>query len=646
MNIILTLWGENYWFSKQYEITFFNQLQWHTHMTDANDKHEIVRECFCHSWPGFLSCRKSIFSLSHIFGLAALLTGTFATLHAQSDKISTSLLNLADETEIIIHFDAYPGFEASELPSIKEEKGVFVYNALRRHAGESQFYTIETLKNEGIEFRSYCIANVIFAKVSPDQLGVIARNKNVRKITPNEAIELDEPILEHAPINRSAGPEWGLVRIGADSAWALGFRGQGVVIGGEDTGYDWTHPAISGAYRGTHGDSVEHSYNWHDAIHELSPLHNDTITDPANTPCGINGLMPCDDSGHGTHTMGTMLGLDGENIIGVAPDARWMGVRCMDRGWGSPITYIEGFEWFLAPTDINGGNPDPAQAPHVINNSWRCPEIEGCNSENFDLMRQAIINLKAAGIVVVVSAGNEGNLGCSSITSPPSMFAESFAVGAMRSNDTIAGFSSRGPVLIDSFSTMKPDVTAPGVGVRSAWLDSIYKLASGTSMSGPHVAGAVALIISANPDLAGQVEVIEDILRTTAIPVFTDEDCGGDGGQSPNNVYGYGRVDVVAAIEKALVTTAVNDIAPREHCFKIFPNPSNGTISLNMGKGNETVDVRIVTMQGRVVYAISDYHPGTTIDLSHLPGGVYIVFVNASTGSGAEYGARKLILVH
>ncbi|RLD21539.1 MAG: hypothetical protein DRI69_03720, partial [Bacteroidetes bacterium] len=590
-----------------------------------------VRTSLCNSQRAITASRRTQIRSVSLLVTAFLCTLGFA--QAQPDKISTSLLNLTDKAEVIIHFESHPGFQASELPYKKEEKGAFVYHTLKEYTQTVQHATIEYLDTEEAAYRSYCVANAIVAMISGDQIRTIAGFDQVRKITPNDVVEQSRPKLD-GTIRRSAGPEWGLVRIGADSVWSLGYRGQGVVIGGQDTGYDWSHPAISSAYRGNEGDTVIHSYNWHDAIHELSPIHNDTITNPDDTPCGINGLIPCDDSGHGTHTMGTMVGLDGENVIGVAPDARWIGVRCMDRGYGSPTTYIEAFEWFLAPTDINGENPDPAMAPHVINNSWRCPEMEGCNPDNFDLIRQAIINLKAAGVVVVVSAGNEGNRGCSSIASPPSIFAESFAIGAMRDNDTIAGFSSRGPVvIIDSNGIMKPDVSAPGVGVRSAWLDSTYRFASGTSMSGPHVAGAVALIISANPDLAGQVEVIEDILRTTAIPILTEE-CGTGESVSPNNVYGYGRIDVVAAVEKALISTAVRDISVHNRNFSIFPNPSDGTIRLHMDMADETVEVKIVTMQGSTVFTERSHSPGSIINLSHLPGGAYIVLVRSTSSGG------------
>ncbi len=151
--------------------------------------------------------------------------------------------------------------------------------------------------------------------------------------------------------------------------WAAGYTGQGAVIGGQDTGYDWDHPALKNQYRGWNGASADHDYNWHDAIHVTGSI------------CGANSPEPCDDDDHGTHTMGTMVGDDGlGNQIGMAPGARWIGCRNMNDGVGTPATYTECYEWFIAPYPV-GGTPDqgdPSKAPDVINNSWGCPPSEGC----------------------------------------------------------------------------------------------------------------------------------------------------------------------------------------------------------------------------------------------------------------------------
>src|SRR5690606_12774389 len=158
-----------------------------------------------------------------------------------------------------------------------------------------------------------------------------------------------------------------ITAFGAAKVWEeLKVRGEGIVIAGQDTGYEWDHPALKHQYRGNLGRAVNHNYNWHDAIH--APIQR------AGNKCGYDLAATCDDNDHGTHTMGTMVGNDGgENQIGVAPAAKWIGCRNMDAGVGTPQTYIECFEYFLAPYPY-GANAmmagDPTKAPHVINNSW------------------------------------------------------------------------------------------------------------------------------------------------------------------------------------------------------------------------------------------------------------------------------------
>jgi subtilisin family serine protease len=251
--------------------------------------------------------------------------------------------------------------------------------------------------------------------------------------------------------------------------------------------------------------------------------------------------------------MGTMVGDDGgSNQIGVAPGARWIGCRNMNQGVGTPATYIECFEFFLAPYPI-GGDPaadgDPAKAPHVISNSWVCPPSEGCD---WTSLQTAVENVRAAGIVVVASAGNEGS-SCGSVMYPPAIYDAAFSVGATREeDDTIASFSSRGPVTVDGSGRRKPDVSAPGVSVRSCVPGGGYGTKSGTSMAGPHVAGTVALLWSATPCLIGDVDTTEWVIAHTARPRTTAQGCGGDGPSDvPNNVYGWGIVDALAAVEEA-----------------------------------------------------------------------------------------------
>jgi serine protease AprX len=308
----------------------------------------------------------------------------------------------------------------------------------------------------------------------------------------------------------------------------------------------WDHPALRAHYRGWTGTTADHSYQWWDAIH-----------DGAGSPCPNSSPAPCDDQGHGTHTTGTMIGDDGlGNQIGVAPAARWIGCRNMDRGFGTPSRYVECFQFFLAPTDLSGQNADPSRRPHVVNNSWTCPPSEGCPSQALQI---AVDNLEAAGIFAAMAAGNSGGAGCGSVNEPPAIYAAAFSVGAYDASNVLAGFSSRGPVLLDGSNRLKPDLSGPGVNVRSAYPTNSYAALQGTSMATPHVAGAVALLWSARPELARDVVATRALLLRTANPNVTvnpPQTCGGiSSGTIPNDSFGYGRVDALAVVNAAAATS-------------------------------------------------------------------------------------------
>ena len=517
--------------------------------------------------------------------------------------------------------------EISDIKNIrnKDLKAELVYKRLKAVATASQRDIVSHLMKENISYRSFCVVNALAVRADLRTYLWLANRQDVEAIyedSPVKLVHYEESRPEHTP--REPMPEWGVRMIGADSVWTMGYTGEGIVIGGQDTGYNWDVSPLKNKYRGYIDESnVDHNYNWHDAITEISPLHNDTLVFPELNPCGLKTKTPCDDNNHGTHTMGTMVGSDEDNLIGVAPDAVWIGCRNMERGYGTPSTYIECFEWFLAPTDLDGNNPDPSKAPDVINNSWGCPEMEGCNSDNWEIMNEVVRNLKTAGVVVVVSAGNSGP-SCSTVNSPAAMFGESFTVGATRQNDTIANFSSRGPVAVDGSFRLKPDVSAPGVAVRSVVRNGSFRSFNGTSMAGPHVAGAVALIISANPALRGQVDLIEQILMQTADAKTTEQNCGEyPGSEVPNPVYGFGRINVVKAVEEALKYTSIIDLASID--IKLFPNPANTEITF--AADTELVgNINIFDATGRLI--LSDKIANQSIkklDISALQQGIYYI---------------------
>ena len=506
----------------------------------------------------------------------------------------------------------------------KNRKAAFVFNSLKNHASKSQEDIQAYLLTNTIKYQSFHIFNGLQAYLTIDQAEYIVANFEAASIVYNEPSRVSD-ISKTEENDSRAIAEWGILQIKADSVWQLGIEGSDVVVGGQDTGYDFDNSLIVSKYRGYEPEGFDHNYNWHDAIDTLNVLNGDTINDPSVNPCGFLSEEPCDDHGHGTHTMGTMVGQDSINDIGVAPKASWIGCRNMDRGWGKPSTYTECFEWFLAPTDLDGLNPDPTMAPHVINNSWGCPEIEGCNASNWMFMETVVNNLSAAGTVVVVSAGNSGSAGCGSVSNPAAIFENSFTIGASDIQDNKAGFSSIGPVVVDSTFRIKPDVVAPGVGVRSIYLNEEFRTWNGTSMAGPHVAGAVALIINANPNLAGQVDVIKDILRSTAVPLIDSTECFmNDALEVPNFYYGHGRIDVLAAVKVAIDMSVDVASVSLNNEVRIFPNPNMGSFSIKSVDGIKIDQIVIMDMTGRVVDFSKSKLSSNSVKISSLATGLYI----------------------
>jgi subtilisin family serine protease len=464
-------------------------------------------------------------------------------------------------TEFLVFLADQADVSAAAQLATKAERGEYVYRTLSGHAERTQGPLRRLLQARGIAYRPYWVANMIWARGGLDVVQALAERADVARINANPQVKLDvvDDGAAQAEPSAPTAVEWNIAKVRAPDAWAAGAKGAGVVIAGQDTGYRWTHSALKAKYRGWNGAAANHDYNWHDAIHTTG------------STCGANATEPCDDQGHGTHTMGTMVGDDGTgNQVGMAPDAKWIGCRNMNAGIGTPTTYSECYQWFIAPTKIDGTGADPSKAPDVINNSWGCPPSEGCTDPN--VLLTVVQNVTAAGIVTVHSAGNSGS-SCSTVSDPAAIYGESFTVGATDENDGIASFSSRGPVTIDGSGRRKPNISAPGMhtafnkDVRSSYYtnDTSYTQMNGTSMAGPHVAGLVALVISANPNLRGSVDEIRNMIEQSAVHLTSAQGCGGDSSSAvPNNVFGWGRIDALAAVNAAkacVAPAAITDVA-------------------------------------------------------------------------------------
>lgn len=401
-----------------------------------------------------------------------------------------------------------------------------VYEALTAHAVDTQRDIRDELSRWGIAYTPYYLVNGLEVTGGPILRLWLQNRSDVDRV-------LYSPILRPAPPEDMPSPAqpapteppWNISSVGADAVWRdFGVRGAGVVIGQSDSGVQWDHPELQDAYRGS---AQDHDYHWYD---------------PWN-----NTQQPVDTSGHGTHTLGTVLG----NVVGIAPDATWFGCANLARNVGSTAYYLDCLQFMLAPFPL-GGDPfsdgDVALGANVLNNSWGCPDLEGCDAES---LLPAVSALRHAGTFVVVSGGNEGP-SCSSLNSPPAIYDQVFSVGAVDQSGNITFFSSRGPVTLDGSNRTKPDLVAPGFDIVSAVPQNDYRAWQGTSMAGPHIAGVVALLWSANPDLIGDIERTEQILIETAQPPTVQATTCSDDDALPNNTFGYGLVDAYAAVEQAM----------------------------------------------------------------------------------------------
>jgi subtilisin family serine protease len=469
-------------------------------------------------------------------------SGTAVDLRAQKLAEHLNLKEREVETfDILIYLSSQTDFNELKEFEHKVYKGRAVHQILRQQAMDSQAQLLRFLTREKIPFQSFYIANVVAAfAVSKDQLLKIATLESVARIRPNFPFQVHKPLTRQMLQSEfQPGVGANIVHTGASQAWEEFSRGEGIVIAAQDTGIAFTHPALIAKYRGNSGEQIDHDYNWFDAIQE--PISG------GSNRCGRPSAVPCDDHGHGTHTLGTIIGDDSAaNQIGMAPGAKWIGCRNMDNGVGRASTYIACFQFFLAPWPV-GGDPqsdgDPDKSAHIISNSWSCPRGEGCTGDEFVEVLQA---LKAAGIMVVVAAGNSGS-SCGTLKEPPAYHSELvFSVGAISHvSGNIAGFSSRGPSSYDD--GIGPHITAPGVNIRSAIPGGGYAGSSwsGTSMATPHVAGAVALLWSSFPDLIGDIESTMSIFFASASAKRSNQICGGvSGEETPNNTYGYGALNV------------------------------------------------------------------------------------------------------
>lgn len=409
-----------------------------------------------------------------------------------------------------------------------EKRRDLVYRSMVEESNKSQADLRSALQKFGISYEPYYLVNGLEVNGGPLIRWWLQSRPDVDRV-------LDSPYLRPLPgaltigkgeLTQAGGTQWNLEMIHADRVWSeLGVTGKGIIVGQSDSGVFGTHVELSDSYRGRDG---KNDYNWFDPW--------------------FGSKEPVDKNGHGTHTLGSILG----DHVGVAPDADWIGCVNLGRNLGNPAFYLDCMQFMLAPFPQNGDpfiDGKPELGANVLNNSWGCPVVEGCDPDTFLVGVEA---LRTAGVFVVVSAGNSGMKGCGSVSDPLAIYEDVLSVGAVNSAGQRAMFSSMGPVTVDSSNRTKPDVMAPGEDVFSSFPENTYSISSGTSMAGPHVVGVVALMWSANPKLIGKIDQTIEIIEKTANPMSDPSISCGDQTSSQNNVTGYGIVNAFEAVKMAL----------------------------------------------------------------------------------------------
>jgi subtilisin family serine protease len=466
-----------------------------------------------------------------LLALFVLVLGAFPLVTAQgpqaTDKVEAALLSKlskAGSADFIVRFaeqaDLSPAYAMDW-----EERGQFVYNTLVEVTERTQGRAKDHLDRLGLAYQTFIAGNDLYVYggdlMAANALAELPEVASIRATRTFSIGPLTPADVSGSVVDTPQGPAtWGILDAKADQFWgAFGVQGDGIVVANIDTGVQWDHPALVNQYpcQGNPGNAA----CWRD-------------------PTGICGGTPCDNNGHGSHTMGTMVASDAPSLLyaaGMAPNAQWIACKGCATDSCEDAHLLSCADWVLAP----GGNPN--NRPHVLNNSWGGP---GCDA----WYRPKVDAWRAAGIFPAFSAGNAGELGCGSVGTPGD-YQVSFATAAHDPVRAIAYFSSRGPSCFGHEPYTKPNISAPGVAVCSTvphndW-DCFY---SGTSMASPHTAGAVALLWSCNPGLIGQIDATFQTLQNTADPP-PGGDCGAPPDAEGNYTFGYGYLNALAAGQQA-----------------------------------------------------------------------------------------------
>lgn len=452
-----------------------------------------------------------IISVAGILGLLLFMAGAHPQLNAQAafppafNRVSPELrvvlsqIKPDEQLAVIVTFEKQASLETVQGRTRLERQGKAI-GLLKAQARTSQKGLLSLLQKRAAEGKAadiipYWIFNGIAVKATPEVIEAMSNYPGVLHILPDRTFPAPQAAEEIGPLqdNLSAAK--------AEALWELGYQGQGIVVANMDTGVSLSHPDLQEQWRGG-------SNSWFD-------------------PHGEHPEAPTDNNGHGTWTMGVIVGRNHSGAyVGIAPEAQWIAVKIFnDRGQATSSAIHAGFQWLLNPD----GDPTTDDSPHVINNSWSFLSA-GCYLD----FQADLRALRAAGILPVFAAGNSGPDYASSVS--PANYPEAFSVGAIDNSGWININSSRGPSSCGGPEKSFPDLVAPGVNIYSTGLFNSYSAATGTSMAAPHVAGALALLLNAFPGLS--LDQQKAALLQSAVDL---------GEVGMDNVYGSGSLDILAA---------------------------------------------------------------------------------------------------
>ena len=498
--------------------------------------------------------------------------------------------------------------------------------ALKAAAEQSQRPIVNYLKaRNALVLSQLWLINAVVAEVDKPTLHGLLSLKEVSNVIDNFAISAP-PVQQGSGTAASEGLTWGVEKVQAHRVWSeLGFDGAGIRVAVLDTGIDLSHPDLAGKM---------HSDNPGDPLYPGGWAEFDESGGQMATP-------PHDSDAHGTHVSGTVAGgSTSGTAIGVAPGATLMHGLILPGGGGSFAQVVAGMQWAVEPTDASG-NP-AGQRAHIASMSFGA---EGLRDEVVEPLR----NMYYAGVLPIAAIGNCGER-C--VGSPGAVY-EAFGIGASAADDSIASFSSGDLVPKSGWANppaewpdqwIKPDISAPGANVLSAVPGGGYQAWDGTSMATPHVAGAAALMLSANPGLSPDL-----ILETLADTSFFDPRYGAD---RPNIRYGWGRIDAFEAVSRIAynsgITGAVTDAATGallgqavitvEGTTRSAKSKADGSFSLVLPAGTYTLKVERFGYAPAVtgtITVVDGQKASANIALTALPTGLIRGHVRyAKTGSG------------